>query len=134
MLLKDFFGPQSFRCANTQPFLCNELGPFQAILGNFQAISGNLLGPFSGIFRQFQAILGNFRQFLAILGGQSPRKKPVLINKNKAEDCTPNKVSSPGNFLKYVMSLRGGVLKQDLPFQDIFQYSYSGMHGSGFGS
>ena len=36
-----------------QPFLCNELG-------NFQAIFSNLLGPFSGDFWQFQAI---FRQF-----------------------------------------------------------------------
>ena len=36
-----------------QPFLCNELGPFQAILGNFQALLGNLLGSFSGDFRQF---------------------------------------------------------------------------------
>ena len=38
---------------NTQPFLCNELGPVQAILGDFQAILGNWLGPFSGDFRQF---------------------------------------------------------------------------------
>ena len=36
-----------FRCANTQPFLCNELGSFQAVLSNFQAILGN-----SGNFRQ----------------------------------------------------------------------------------
>ena len=39
---------KSLRCANTQPFLCNELDPFQAILGNFQAILGNYLGPTSG--------------------------------------------------------------------------------------
>ena len=39
--------------ANTQPFSCNELGPFQAIFGNFQASLGNLLGPFSGDFRRF---------------------------------------------------------------------------------
>ena len=26
------------RCANAQPFLCNELGPVQAILGSSQAI------------------------------------------------------------------------------------------------
>ena len=70
--------PEGVRCANTQPFLCNELGPFQAILGNFQANLGNLLGPFSGIFRQFHAISGNFRQVLAILGyfgGPEPKKK-----------------------------------------------------------
>ena len=24
------------------------------------------------------------------MGGQNPRKKPVSINKKKAEDCTPN--------------------------------------------
>ena len=36
----------SFRCANTQPFLCNEVGPFQVVSGNCQAILGN-----------FQAIL-----------------------------------------------------------------------------
>ena len=43
---------KSLRCTNAQPFLCNELGPFQAILGN-------MLGPFSDDLRQFQAILGN---------------------------------------------------------------------------
>ena len=56
----------------------------------FQAILGNLLGPFSGDFRQFRAIFGNFGQFFGDLGRQSPRKKPVLINKKKAGDCTPN--------------------------------------------
>ena len=70
-------------------FLCNELGPLQAILGNLQAILGNLLGllqEFSGNFRQFWVIL-------AILGGQSPRtkKKTVLIHKKSAEDCTTKK-------------------------------------------
>ena len=44
--------------ANTQPFSCNELGPFQAILGD-------LLGPFSGKPRQFLAI---FWQVWVILG------------------------------------------------------------------
>ena len=35
-------GPSStFRCANAQPFLCNEVGPFQVISGNCQVISGN---------------------------------------------------------------------------------------------
>ena len=65
---------------------------FQAILGNFQAISGNLLGPFSGDFRQFRAIFGNFGRFRAIFsdfGPPKPKKKPVLINKKKAGDCTP---------------------------------------------
>ena len=77
---------QHVRCANTQPFLS---------WGNFQAILGNLLGPFSGIFRQFLPVLGNFGQFRVILsdvgggGGQNPRKKPVLINRNTVEDCTP---------------------------------------------
>ena len=88
------------RCANTQPFLCNELGPFQAIfrpfeaiLGNFQAILGNLLGPF------FQVISGNFTQFRVILrdfgGPQTPPKKKALISKKKAELCTP-KISCYG--------------------------------------
>ena len=61
------------RCANAQPFLCNESGPFQAILGNFQAI---FLGPFrrfQAIFRQSQAILGNF-------GGPNPREKKNSFN------------------------------------------------------
>ena len=67
-------------------FVCKELGPFQALLGNFQAILGNLLGPFSGDFRQFQAIW-------TILGlAPKPKKKPALINKQKAGDCTPKKV------------------------------------------
>ena len=59
-----------------------ELGPAQAILGNFslnyQASLGYLLGLFSGIFRHFQANSGDFRRFG---GGQNPRKKPVLVNK-----------------------------------------------------
>ena len=42
-------------CSNTKPFLCNELGPFQAI-------SGNWLGRFSGDFRQLAWAF--FRQFL----------------------------------------------------------------------
>ena len=36
-----------------------------------------------------QAISGNFRSFWEVLGGIEPGKKPVLINKKKAEDCTP---------------------------------------------
>ena len=68
------------------PFLCSELGPFQAILGN-------LLGPFSCIFRQFQAISGNFKQFLVIwgsFGGPKPmKKKQFEFTKKKAGDCTP---------------------------------------------
>ena len=59
------------------------MGPFQVILGNFQAIRGLL----SGDFRQFS---GDFRQFQAIWGHTEPGKKPVLIDKKKAEDCTPN--------------------------------------------
>ena len=39
-------------------FLYNELGPFQATLGNLQAILGNLLGSFAGNFRQ--VILDDF--------------------------------------------------------------------------
>ena len=31
-------GLPKVRCTNAQPFLCNELGPFQALFGNFQAI------------------------------------------------------------------------------------------------
>ena len=50
----------SVGCVNAQPFLCNELGPFQASLGNFQAMLGNLLRPFSGDFRH---CLGNFSNF-----------------------------------------------------------------------
>ena len=49
----DFPPLTKVRCANTQPFLCNELGPFQAISSNFQAIC---LGP-------FQVISDNSRQF-----------------------------------------------------------------------
>ena len=37
------------RCANAQPFLCNDLGPFQAISGNFR----QSVWAFSGDFRQF---------------------------------------------------------------------------------
>ena len=51
------------RRANAQPFLCNELGPFQAIFRQFTwALSGNFR-QFSG---NFQAISGNFRQFRVI--------------------------------------------------------------------
>ena len=35
---KDIAVKLSFRCANAQPFLCNQIGPFQVISGNFQAI------------------------------------------------------------------------------------------------
>ena len=52
-----------FRCANAQPFLCNEMGPFQVNLGNFQAIFRQLEAPFQAILGNFQAISGNFRQF-----------------------------------------------------------------------
>ena len=67
-----FFAPRGgadtdFGCANAQPSLCGELGPFQAILGNLlgssEAISGNV--------RQFRVILGNFR-------GQDPRNEKPL--------------------------------------------------------
>ena len=37
----------SNRCANTQPFLCNELGPFQAILGNFKSSQKKLLNRYA---------------------------------------------------------------------------------------
>ena len=43
------FACLTLRCANAQPFLCNESGPLQATLGNFQAILGNSLGPFQAI-------------------------------------------------------------------------------------
>ena len=44
-------------CANTQPFLCNALGPFQIISGNLlETISGN-----SSDFKQFPAISDKFR-------------------------------------------------------------------------
>ena len=59
------------RGANAQPFLCNEMGPFPIILGNFQAIRGPLSGnfrQFSGDFRQYQVILENF-------GAHRARKK-----------------------------------------------------------
>ena len=56
----NLLNPFSVRCANTQPFLCNELGPFQAISGNFQAIFRQFAWP---LFGYFQAMLGNFRQF-----------------------------------------------------------------------
>ena len=51
-----FGGQLSVRCANAQPFSCNEMGPLQVILGNSQAIRGPLSG-------NFQAISGDFRQF-----------------------------------------------------------------------
>ena len=62
-LWNTLFSGENLMCANTQPFLCNELGPFQAIFRQsawalfryFQALPGN--------FRQFQPILGNFGQF-----------------------------------------------------------------------
>ena len=69
------------RCANTQPFLCSDLGPFREILGTFQAILGNLLGLVSGDFRQFQELSGNFRQFRVIFGkfqGPKPKKKRTV--------------------------------------------------------
>ena len=62
---------ECLRCANTQPFLCNELGPFQAILGNFQASLGNLFGPFQVISGNFQAISGNLGNF----GGAKAQEK-----------------------------------------------------------
>ena len=43
----------SVTCSNTQPLLCNELGPCQVISSNFQVILGNLLGSLSGDLRQF---------------------------------------------------------------------------------
>ena len=65
------------------------MGPFQVILGNFQAIFRQLEAPFQAILGNFQAISGNLRQFQAIWGHTEPGKKPVLINKKKAEECTP---------------------------------------------
>ena len=68
----------SLRCANTQPFLCNELGPAQGISGSF---SGNSRKSVWAVFRQFQTISGNFRQCYRRLWGPKPKRKPVLINK-----------------------------------------------------
>ena len=42
-----------------------------------------------------QRFSGDFRQFQAIRGHTEPGKKPVLINKKKAEDCTPRKGRFP---------------------------------------
>ena len=83
--------PPSLSCVTRWGLSSN----FRQFPGNF----GNLPGPLSGIFRQFYAIPSNFRKFQAVLGnfrrfgGPKPRKKPVLINKNKAEDCTPNVIA-----------------------------------------
>ena len=45
-MIEVLFSGLSIRCANTQPSLCNKLGPFQAIwLGPFRVIQA--------IFRQF---------------------------------------------------------------------------------
>ena len=78
------------RCANTQPFLCNELGPFQAI---FRQFSGNLRqfvwGPFQVISGNFRQFVGNFRQFQQVWGAKTQEKNQFLIHKIKAEDCTP---------------------------------------------
>ena len=61
-----------------------------ALFRQFEAISGH--------FRSFQEISGNLREFQAILGNLRPfearkpqGKKPVLIDKRKAEDYTLNK-------------------------------------------
>ena len=62
-------------CANAQPFLCNDLGPFQTIVGN-------LLGPFSG---NFQAISGNLNNFW----GAKAQENNCFNLQKKAEDCTP---------------------------------------------
>ena len=54
------------RCANTQPFLCNEWGPFQAIFRQCSAICLGPLQVFSGNLRQFSGNLstfGNSRRF-----------------------------------------------------------------------
>ena len=60
-MLNRELGRRAMEFGRAQPFLCNELGPFQAISGNFQAILGNVLGSFSGDFKQFQAILRQFQ-------------------------------------------------------------------------
>ena len=81
------------RCANARPFCVTNWALFR----QFQAICLALFRwlVISGNFRQFYDFFSNFRQFSAIsgnfwhFGGQSPRKKPDLINKEKAEDCTP---------------------------------------------
>ena len=72
--------PYNVRCANTQLFLCNDLGPFS---GNFRQFAWAL-------FREFQAILGNCRRdFGRCCGANTQAKKTVFVNKKKAEDCTP---------------------------------------------
>ena len=64
-------------------FLCIELGPFKAMLGNclgpFRAIPGNCLGPsqsISGNSGQFGVILGEF-------GGPKPENKKTVLIKQK---------------------------------------------------
>ena len=56
---------KNVRCANAQPFLCNEMGPFEVILGKFHAIRGPLSGNLQATVRRLsgdcQAISGNFR-------------------------------------------------------------------------
>ena len=63
----------SFRCANTQPFLSNELGPFHAISG----IWGNLLG----LFFFFSVVPSTFllNCFCAFLGGMGRGEGAPLV-------------------------------------------------------
>ena len=44
------------RCSNTQPLLCNEMGPFQVILGNFPPTTFAVFKQFWAVSRSSQVI------------------------------------------------------------------------------
>ena len=67
------------RCANTQPFLCNELGPSQAISGFVLPIC-LAFWAISGTFSQFQASSGIF---WVILGCKAQRKNQFKLTKER---------------------------------------------------
>ena len=68
----------------------------------------------SGNSGQFSAIIGAIS---AIWGRQSPRKKPVLINKKKAGDCTPKMLilSRFGGLTKVFGRMSKGISGPKLP-------------------
>ena len=76
---------RNIRGANTQPFLCNELGPFQTLLAIFRQFQQSACA----LFRLFQAISGNFRRFTGAKTPK-PRKTTSFNSPTKAEDCTTN--------------------------------------------
>ena len=98
-----YFGPEAqkplsssrqgskLRCANNQPFLWNNLGSFQVILGNFCLFAGTL-------FRQFQVTSSNV---VGDVRGMSPRKK--YFNKQLGFSVRGDFVFSKGKLGSQIM-------------------------------